>query len=110
MSREDCNGPCKVDEKSADPVSAQLWLHVRKALHKLIDSMKHIFQALEIDDNKKSPFCNKAHTLLGLMEQILTFCPKTFACNIIMDSAELPINVTLNADNVEVTHSEDVIA
>jgi len=110
MSREDCSGPCKVDEKSLDPVSTQLWLRVRKVLHKSIDSMKYVFEALEVVDDQKSPLCNKTHTLVGLIEQILVFCLKTFTYNNMTSSAELLIDMALNTDDTEVEYIEDIIA
>ena len=110
MIREDCSGPCEVDEKSLDSVSTQLWPHVRKVLHKSIDSMKHVFEVLEVNDDQKSPLCNKTSTLVGLMEQILTFCPKNFTYNNIAGSAELPIDTALNDYDTEAEDSEDIIA
>ena len=72
--------------------------------------MKNLFDLLEIDDNQKSPLYYKTNTLAGLMEQIITFCPKTFMYSNMTSSAESQIDMTLDTEDTEVLDSMDIIA
>ena len=72
--------------------------------------MKNVFKLLEIDNNQKLLLCNKTNTLVGRMEQIIIFCPKTFTCNGMSSSTKSLINVTLDTEDAEVVDSKDIIA
>ena len=109
-SRDHCVGPCLVEDKSSTPLSHQLWPFVKHCLHTCTDKIRPLFDLLDVKNEDRSVFYNKASSINMLLRQLISTASRNFECNNIrgaqietaidIDEDEYDNNVSA-ADNVD---------
>ena len=77
-SRDNCAGPCAVDYKSSTPLSLQLWPYVKYSLHTCTDKIRPLFDLLEVKNEDRSVFYNKAPSIDALLRQLISTASRNF--------------------------------
>ena len=80
-NRDHCVGPCAVDYKSTTSLSLQLWPHAKHCLHTCTDKIKPLFDLLDVKNEDRSVFYNKAQSIDMLLRQLTSTASKSFQCN-----------------------------
>lgn len=73
------SGPCTVDSASSVPVCEQLWPHVAKIISQGNAMMEDLFKLAGVKDSERSPFCRTFVSPKDLLNDYVSYCPRTFS-------------------------------
>ena len=103
---ESYQGPCTIDFSSDIPISEQLWPSVKKILHKSIDDLQPLLSTFQIHSQQKSVLFGKAETMRQLMEQIITYGPKSFSYDDLTGEAIEDTNIEAEVNDSDNNNNE----
>ena len=108
-SRDHCVGPFLVEDKSSTPLSHQLWPFVKHCLHTCTDKIRPLFDLLDVKNEDRSVFYNKASSINMLLRQLISTASRNFECNNIRGAEiETAIEIDEDEDDNNVSAADNV--